>query len=105
MHEDDLKNQLTIARNEINNLRYNKNTNPWSCWSSSSMLFMYLDYMCNIRQQVRNLQHVQRKDIETINRLLQDFRCEGCASNKNTKSKDNDKDKLESVLLEQVRFR
>ncbi|XP_017865824.1 PREDICTED: uncharacterized protein LOC108615671 [Drosophila arizonae] len=56
MHEDDLKNQLTIARNEINNLR----------------------------QQVRNLQHVQRKDIETINRLLQDFRCEGCA-----KAKDN----------------
>ncbi|KAH8291070.1 hypothetical protein KR054_008234 [Drosophila jambulina] len=52
MHEDDLKSQLTIARNEINNLR----------------------------QQVRNLQHVQRKDIETINRLLQDFRCEGCAS-------------------------
>lgn len=26
MHEDDLKNQLTIARNEINNLRYIKNT-------------------------------------------------------------------------------
>ncbi|XP_020818128.1 tRNA (adenine(37)-N6)-methyltransferase-like [Drosophila serrata] len=60
MHEDDLKSQLTIARNEINNLR----------------------------QQVRNLQHVQRKDIETINRLLQDFRCEGCASkNKGVKDK------------------
>ncbi|XP_016990520.1 tRNA (adenine(37)-N6)-methyltransferase isoform X1 [Drosophila rhopaloa] len=59
MHEDDLKSQLTIARNEINNLR----------------------------QQVRNLQHVQRKDIETINRLLQDFRCEGCASN-NKSAKD-----------------
>lgn len=67
MLEDDLKNQLTIARNEINNLR----------------------------QQVRNLQHVQRKDIETINRLLQDFRCEGCAS-KNAKSKD----KLETMLLQ-----
>ncbi|KQS70915.1 uncharacterized protein LOC6542592 isoform X1 [Drosophila erecta] len=59
MHEDDLKSQLTIARNEINNLR----------------------------QQVRNLQHVQRKDIETITRLLQDFRCEGCASN-NKSAKD-----------------
>ncbi|XP_062136053.1 uncharacterized protein LOC133845580 [Drosophila sulfurigaster albostrigata] len=69
MHEDDLKNQLTIARNEINNLR----------------------------QQVRNLQHVQRKDIETINRLLQDFRCEGCAS-KNVKSKD----KLDTMLLQQT---
>ncbi|KMY92112.1 tRNA (adenine(37)-N6)-methyltransferase isoform X1 [Drosophila simulans] len=59
MHEDDLKSQLTIARNEINNLR----------------------------QQVRNLQHVQRKDIETITRLLQDFRCEGCANN-NKSAKD-----------------
>ncbi|EDW58773.2 tRNA (adenine(37)-N6)-methyltransferase [Drosophila virilis] len=68
MHEDDLKNQLTIARNEINNLR----------------------------QQVRNLQHVQRKDIETINRLLQDFRCEGCASNINAKGKD----KPESLILQ-----
>ncbi|KAM8713015.1 hypothetical protein ACLKA7_013347 [Drosophila subpalustris] len=67
MHEDDLKNQLTIARNEINNLR----------------------------QQVRNLQHVQRKDIETINRLLQDFRCEGC-SGKNAKSKD----KQEMIVLQ-----
>ncbi|EDW01187.1 GH21293 [Drosophila grimshawi] len=67
MHEDDLKNQLTIARNEINNLR----------------------------QQVRNLQHVQRKDIETINRLLQDFRCEGCA-NKTVKGKD----KPETLLLQ-----
>ncbi|XP_064547871.1 putative S-adenosylmethionine-dependent methyltransferase RcsF [Drosophila montana] len=67
MHEDDLKNQLTIARNEINNLR----------------------------QQVRNLQHVQRKDIETINRLLQDFRCEGCA-NINAKGKD----KPESLILQ-----
>ncbi|XP_022226825.2 uncharacterized protein LOC111077023 isoform X2 [Drosophila obscura] len=66
MHEDDLKNQLTIARNEINNLR----------------------------QQVRNLQHVQRKDIETITRLLEDFRCEGCSSKQNAKAKDvtaNDK--------------
>ncbi|EDW74530.2 uncharacterized protein Dwil_GK21968, isoform B [Drosophila willistoni] len=61
MHEDDLKNQLTIARNEINNLR----------------------------QQVRNLQHVQRKDIETIRTLLQDFRCEGCSANNRTaKGKD-----------------
>ncbi|XP_017012541.2 tRNA (adenine(37)-N6)-methyltransferase-like isoform X2 [Drosophila takahashii] len=60
MHEDDLKSQLTIARNEINNLR----------------------------QQVRNLQHVQRKDIETITRLLQDFRCEGCAASNNKSAKD-----------------
>lgn len=59
MHEDDLKNQLTIARNEINNLR----------------------------QQVRNLQHVQHKDIETITSLLRDFRCEGCSGNKSAKDK------------------
>ncbi|XP_017149718.1 tRNA (adenine(37)-N6)-methyltransferase isoform X1 [Drosophila miranda] len=69
MHEDDLKSQLTIARNEINNLR----------------------------QQVRNLQHVQRKDIETITRLLKDFRCEGCSS-KNAKAKDaTDTDKTEAA--------
>lgn len=36
---------------------------------------------------MRNLQHVQRKDIETITRLLQDFRCEGCANN-NKSAKD-----------------
>nr|XP_036213677.1 uncharacterized protein LOC106620976 isoform X1 [Bactrocera oleae] len=45
-----LQNQLTIARNEINKLR----------------------------QQVRNLQHVQRKDIDSVARLLREFRCEGC---------------------------
>ncbi|CAD7014735.1 uncharacterized protein LOC101457591 [Ceratitis capitata] len=45
-----LQNQLTIARNEINKLR----------------------------QQVRNLQHVQRKDIDGVVRLLREFRCEGC---------------------------
>ncbi|XP_054737205.1 uncharacterized protein LOC129243854 [Anastrepha obliqua] len=45
-----LQNQLTIARNEINKLR----------------------------QQVRNLQHVQRKDIDGVARLLREFRCEGC---------------------------
>ncbi|XP_013098076.1 tRNA (adenine(37)-N6)-methyltransferase [Stomoxys calcitrans] len=44
-----LKNQLTIARNEINKLR----------------------------QQVRNLQHKQRKDIDDIARLLRNY-CEGC---------------------------
>ncbi|XP_034650576.1 tRNA (adenine(37)-N6)-methyltransferase [Drosophila subobscura] len=74
MHEDDLKNQLTIARNEINNLR----------------------------QQVRNLQHVQRKDIETITRLLKDFRCEGCTNKQNAKAKDvtataTDTDKAEAA--------
>ncbi|XP_017839422.1 tRNA (adenine(37)-N6)-methyltransferase [Drosophila busckii] len=65
--EDDIKNQLTIARNEIKNLR----------------------------QQVRNLQNVQRKDIETINRLLQDFRCEGCTA--------KDKDKRETQLRQTAR--
>ncbi|XP_036331743.1 uncharacterized protein LOC118743271 [Rhagoletis pomonella] len=45
-----LQNQLTIARNEINKLR----------------------------QQVRNLQHVQRKDIDGVARMLREFRCEGC---------------------------
>ncbi|XP_017025196.1 tRNA (adenine(37)-N6)-methyltransferase isoform X2 [Drosophila kikkawai] len=74
MHEDDLKSQLTIARNEINNLR----------------------------QQVRNLQHVQRKDIETINRLLQDFRCEGCAS-KNTGVKDKAAGEKETQELQRER--
>ncbi|XP_033254250.1 tRNA (adenine(37)-N6)-methyltransferase-like isoform X2 [Drosophila miranda] len=70
MHEDDLKNQLTIARNEINNLR----------------------------QQVRNLQHVQRKDIETITRLLKDFRCEGCSTKQNAKARDaTDTDKTEAA--------
>lgn len=61
---------------------------------------MYLEFDSMCRQQVRNLQHVQRKDIETINRLLQDFRCEGCASNINAKGKD----KPESLIL-QVRAR
>ncbi|XP_067633914.1 tRNA (adenine(37)-N6)-methyltransferase [Eurosta solidaginis] len=45
-----LQNQLTIARNEISKLR----------------------------QQVRNLQHVQRKDIDSVACLLREFRCEGC---------------------------
>lgn len=36
---------------------------------------------------MRNLQHVQRKDIETITSLLRDFRCEGCSGNKSAKDK------------------
>jgi len=47
---------------------------------------------------VRNLQHVQRKDIETITRLLQDFRCEGCASNNKS---NNAKDKVAGEKQEQ----
>lgn len=31
-----------------------------------------------IRQQVRSLQHKQRKDIDSIDRLLKNYRCEGC---------------------------
>ncbi|XP_065369694.1 tRNA (adenine(37)-N6)-methyltransferase [Calliphora vicina] len=45
-----LKTQLTVARNEINKLRH----------------------------QVRSLQHKQRKDIDSIDRLLKNYRCEGC---------------------------
>ncbi|XP_055379622.1 uncharacterized protein LOC129610876 [Condylostylus longicornis] len=47
---ESLKNQLSIARNEINKLR----------------------------QQVKSLQYVHRKDIECLQKMLEDFRCEGC---------------------------
>lgn len=30
------------------------------------------------RHQVRSLQHKQRKDIDSIDRLLKNYRCEGC---------------------------
>uniref|UniRef100_T1PIS1 TsaA-like domain-containing protein n=1 Tax=Musca domestica TaxID=7370 RepID=T1PIS1_MUSDO len=50
-----LKNQLTLARNEINKLR----------------------------QQVRSLQHKQKKDIDDIARLLRNYRCEGCRQREN----------------------
>lgn len=53
---------------------------------------------------MRNLQHVQRKDIETINRLLQDFRCEGCASN-NKGVKDKAAGEKEAQKLQRERER
>ncbi|XP_075169189.1 tRNA (adenine(37)-N6)-methyltransferase [Haematobia irritans] len=56
-----LKNQLKIARNEINKLR----------------------------QQVRNLQYKQRKDIDDIVRLLNNY-CEGCSQVENNHNR-NDK--------------
>ncbi|XP_055917219.1 uncharacterized protein LOC129949658 [Eupeodes corollae] len=59
---ESLRNQLTIARNEINKLR----------------------------QQVKNLSHVQRKDIDDLSRLLRDFRCEGCRQNEENTKNSND---------------
>lgn len=50
---ESLKNQLSIARNEINKLR----------------------------QQVKSLHHVQRKDVEELQQILKNFRCEGCKLN------------------------
>ncbi|XP_055608176.1 tRNA (adenine(37)-N6)-methyltransferase [Uranotaenia lowii] len=48
-----LKNQLSIARNEIKNLRL----------------------------QIGNLQHVHQKEIQNINQKLESFQCESCRTN------------------------
>ncbi|XP_065081956.1 tRNA (adenine(37)-N6)-methyltransferase [Ochlerotatus camptorhynchus] len=50
---EDLKKQLSIARNEIKNLR----------------------------QQISNLQFVHQKDVHTIRSALENFQCESCRSN------------------------
>lgn len=69
-----LQNQLTIARNEINKLRYD----GINMLKLTNLNKIFIVSVRNYRQQVRNLQHVQRKDIDGVARLLREFRCEGC---------------------------
>lgn len=63
----ELQNQLTIARKEINNLR----------------------------QQLTTLNHVHRKEIETVAKQLEKFQCPSCRSNKTvvqTRTEDSQND-------------
>lgn len=73
-----LQSQLIIARNEINKLR----------WVLKSLLPLYPNNSeYPFRQQVKNLTHVQRKDIASVNQLLNNFKCQNCRQQEdNTKN-------------------
>lgn len=63
-----LKSQLSSARNEIKNLR----------------------------QQINNLQHVHRKDIQNIKCTLENFQCKSCKSSLNAESPTNATKQIEN---------
>lgn len=69
---EDLKRQLSIARNEIKNLRFALFIYPLSI-----LTFNYYYF----RQQISNLQFVHQKDVHTIKNALENFQCESCRTN------------------------
>lgn len=75
-----LKNQLSIARNEIKNLRYGPYQLIQKCLSFSLLFF---------RQQISNLQHVHQKDVQRIKDTLENFKCRSCQLNTGLHTKES----------------
>lgn len=63
-----LKNQLNIARNEINNLRY----------VNLIITRFQIQLILNCSQQLVSLSHSHRKDCEDIRNKLENWRCPEC---------------------------